>query len=84
MGRFHTEREVLLQSSNRISFKSVKLIEIETSHQDLTIYSNALMNKSSNEQLVFYLNVQRISDSLIIHSGDLFDSVIIDDEMLKN
>ena len=81
MGRFHTEREILLQPSLRDSFKNAKLIGTETDDESLTSYSNGLMNKFFNQQLIYYPNGQRIIDSWIIHAGDLFDSIIIDNEM---
>ena len=78
MGRFHTEREILLQPSLRDSFKNAKLIGTEIDNESLTSYSNGLMNKFFNQQLVYYPNGQRIIESKIIHAGDLFDSIIID------
>ena len=82
MGRFHAEREVLLQPSLRDSFRNAKLISPETDDESLTSCSNGLMNKFFNQQLVYYPNSQRTIDSWIIHSGDLFDSIIIYNEML--
>ena len=81
MGRFHAEREILSQPSLRDSFKNAKIMGTETDDESLILYSNGHVNNFFHKQLVRYPNGQRIIDSWIIHSGDLFDSIIVDNEM---
>ena len=81
MGRYSTEREVVLQESLRECFRVAKLIGNDESEEALERYSNELCSNFIKNQMIYYSNGQRIIDSWIIRSGDLFDSVIIDNEI---
>lgn len=81
MGRFETERQLLLNNSLKESFRYAKLIGPEDDIISLEHYSNKVFAKFVHCQLQFYPNGQRIIDSYIIRSGDLFDSVIVKNEI---
>ena len=65
----------------RDNLREAKLIGPEDDEESLSQYSNNLFNRFVKEQLQFYPNGQRIIDSWLIQAGDLFDSVIIDNEI---
>ena len=81
MGRYKTERELLLQNNLKDCFAESKLVGTENDINHLEQYSNIMMNKFFKCQLVWYPNGQRIIDGWIIQSGDIFDSVIIKNEI---
>ena len=66
------------------SFKAAKCFGTETDREHLTTYSNKIANKFFNNQLMYYPNGQWIIDSWVIHSGDLFDTIIIDNDISMN
>ena len=84
LGRFSTERELLLHDKLSKCFRHAKLIGMEEDEESLKQYSNQVMYKYISTQLLFFPNGQRIIDALIIQSGDLFDSVIIKNEIPVN
>ena len=81
MGRFATEIDLTLQGSLRESLRYAKLIGPSDNPENLEEYSNQLLDRFINEQLKYFPNSQRVVDSWIITAGELFDSVIIDDEI---
>ena len=56
MGRYKTERELLLQNNLRDCFVEAKLVGIENDISHLELYSNNMMNKFFKNQLVWYPN----------------------------
>ena len=77
LGRFSTERKILLNDTLRGFFRDAKLIGEEDYTEYLQNYSNQVMNIFVNDQLVFFPHSQRMIDAFIIQAGDLLDSVII-------
>ena len=71
LGRFSTERKLLLNDTIR----GANLIGEEDDTESLQNYSNQAMNIFANNQLVFFPNVQRMIDAIIIQSGDILDMV---------
>ena len=53
----------------------------EDDPKSLQRYSNQVMNFFVNNQLVIFLNGQRMIDNFIIQAGDILDIVIIDIEI---
>ena len=80
MGRFSTERKILLNDTLRVSFCNAKLISEEDGPKYLQNYSNQVMNISVNNQLGFFSNGQCMIDAFIIQAGDLLDRVIINNK----
>lgn len=81
MGRFATEIDLTLHGSLRESLRYAKLIGPSDTPENLEEYSNQLLSRFIDEQLIYFPNSQRVVDSWIITAGELFDSVIIDDEI---
>ena len=77
MGRFSTERELLLNDTLIGCFCNSRLIGEEDDPESMHNYSNQFMNIFVNNQLVFFPNSQRIIDAFIIQAGDLLDRAII-------
>lgn len=78
MGRFETETDLLLRRNLRESFRYAKLIGDSDDIDDLTKYSNCLLRKFIEEQLVYFPNSSKVTDSWIVTAGELFDSVIVE------
>ena len=81
LGRFSTERELLLHNTLRDCFRHAKLIGDDEDEDSLKEYSNKVMHKYVSTQLMYFPNGQRMIDALIIQAGNLFDSVIIKNEI---
>ena len=81
LGRFSTERELLLNDTLRGCFCNAKFIREEDDPESLKNYSNQVMNIFVNNQLVFFPNVQRMINAFIIQDGNLLYSVIINNEI---
>ena len=81
MGIFPTEHKILLNETLRGFFCNAKLIGEEYDPEYLLSYLNQFMNIFVNNQLVFFLNGQRMIDTFIIQSSNLLDSVIVDNEI---
>ena len=77
LGRFSTERELLLQNTLRDCFRHAKLVGDKNDEDSLELYSNQVMNKYVSTQLLYLPNGQCMIDAFIIQAGDLFDSVLI-------
>ena len=77
MGRFSTERKLLLNETLRGFFCNNKLIGEEYDPESMQNYSNQVMNIFFNNKLVFFPNSQRIIEDSMIQSVDILDSVII-------
>ena len=81
LGRFSTERELLLNDTLRGCFRNANFFGEEDDPESLQNNSNQVMNIFVNNQLVFLPNAQCIIDTFIIHAGDLLYSVIINNEI---
>ena len=81
MGKFDTEIDLSLHPSLRESLRYTQLIGPSSSHEDLTMYSNQLMLKYFKEQVVTFPNSKHVLQSWIVQAAELFDSVIIDNEL---
>ena len=81
LGRFSTERELLLNDTLRGCFCNAKFIREEDDPESLKNYSNQVMNIFVNNQLVFFPNVQRMINAFIIQDGNILYSVIINNEI---
>ena len=81
MGRFSTERGLLLNDTLKGCFCNAKLIGEEDDPESLQNYSNQVMNIFVNNKLGFFPNSQRMIDAFIIQDEDLLDSVIIENKI---
>ena len=81
MGEFDTEIDLSLHSSLRESLRYCKLIGPSDDPDDLTSYSNNLMVRYFEEQVVTFPNSKHVLQSWIVQAAELFDSVIIDNEL---
>ena len=81
MGRFETERQLMSYPFLRECLRYAKLIGDENNEASLTHYSNDIFAKFVKEQMRFYPDGQRIIDSWTVITGDLFDEVIINNEI---
>ena len=81
MGRFSTEREILLNETLIGLFRNAKFIGEEYDPESLQNYSNQVMNIFVNNQLVFFPNGQHMIEYFIIQAIYLLDSIIIDIEI---
>ena len=81
LGHFDTELDLILHSSLRDALTYAKLIGSERDNDSLKKYSNELLAMFVKNQLKFYpcsyLQMQR----WVNNAADLFDSVIIRDEL---
>ena len=82
LGRFSTEIDLTTHASIRECFRYAKLIGPSDDPTDLEHYSNQLLKKYIEEQVIYFPNSKRVIDSWIVNAADLFDSVIIRDEIL--
>ena len=81
MGEFDTEVDLLHHNSLRNSLRYAKLIGESDDEEDLKRYSSNLLRKFIEEQLVFFPNSLRTLDSWIVAAGDLFESVIVSNDI---
>ena len=81
MGRFQTERQYLLKGTLRECLREAKLIGINDDEESLIYYSNKIMNLFVRKKIKFVPNGMRVIDHFIVLSGDIFDSVIIEDNI---
>jgi hypothetical protein len=82
MGEFTTEAELMMHSSLRDCLRAANLIGPLNDEESLRSYSNQLLKRFIEEQLCYFSNSQRVLNDWIALSGDIFDSIIVDDEML--
>lgn len=81
MGRFHNEIELNSQPTFRDQFRVAGLIGPSNEHIDLQRYSNELLKRYIVEQLQHFPNSKHVIDNWIVAAGNLFDDVIINDEI---
>ena len=81
LGRFTTEIDLTIQPSIREALRYAKLIGPSNNKQDLECYSDQLLYLWIEEQLQCFSIGRRILSEWIVIAGDLFDSVIVRDEL---
>ncbi|MGB0404839.1 MAG: hypothetical protein ACPGDB_01450, partial [Fusobacterium sp.] len=81
MGHYETELDLLLHRNLKNALRYAKLIGPSDNKSDLEYYSNQLQKKFIEEQLVYFPNSSKMISNWIIIAGELFDSVIINDEI---
>lgn len=82
MGHFTTEPDLTMHASLRECFRAAKLIGPSNEEEDLRAYSAQLLRRFIEEQLVYFSNSRRVLGEWIVLIGEIFDSIIIYDEML--
>ena len=70
-----------MKPSIRESLRGAKLIGTSNAPDDLQIYSNKLLHLWITKQLQFFPTSRRVLAEWIVIAGDLFDSVIVRDEI---
>jgi len=81
MGQFETEIDLIMQPSIKDALRYAKLIGASDNEEELESYSNKLLYTFITKQLCYYPNGQRLIDHWIVISAELFDSVILRDEI---
>ena len=81
LGRFCTEKEIILNDTVRGCFSNAKLIGKEDDSESLQNYPNHVVNIFVNNQLLFLSNVQRMIEVFKIQAGDVLDSVIVNNDI---
>ena len=72
MGYFSTEIDLTLHE-----IRYAKLIGTKNDIESLQDYSNNLLRRFIEEQLVFFPNSKRVIDGWIITAGELLDEIIV-------
>ena len=81
MGRYATELDLIMHPSLRESLRYAKLIGPSNDPDDLVEYSNKLLYRYIEDQLQYFPNSKRVLTEWIVIAGNLFDSIIIRDEV---
>ena len=81
LGEFDTEVDLLLHHSIRESLRYAKLIGVLDDLDSLQQYSNLLLKKYIEEQLVYFPNSGVVLEQWIVTAGNMFDSVILRNEI---
>ena len=81
MGSFHTEIDLIMHDSICESFCYAKLIGPSNDPSDLQAYSDRLLYRYIEDQLQYFPNSKRVLMEWITIAGDLFDSVILINEI---
>ena len=81
LGEFDTEMDLILHRTLRESLRYAKLIGPLDDDASLKEYSNQILRKYIEEQLQYFPNSSNVLDTWIVTAADLFDSVIIRNEM---
>jgi hypothetical protein len=82
MGRFSTEAELTMHATLRECFVSAKLIGRNDDVASLQDYSNKLLKRFITDQMVYFSNSQRVLGEWITLIGEIFDSIIVRNELL--
>lgn len=81
LGEFETEIDLTTHKSLRECLRYANLIGPSNDPQDLETYSDNLLRLYIEEQVITFPNSRRVIQSWIVAAGDLFDKIIIDDEI---
>ena len=81
MGCYDTEIDLTLQPSLREAFRYAMLIGPSNEHSDLERYSNQLLYRWIEEQLQYFSASLRLASEWIVVAAELFDSIIIHNEL---
>ncbi len=81
LGHFQTEIDLTSHSTIRECMQYAKLIGESIEPVDLERYSNELLLRYFEEQVVTFPNSKQVIQSWVVAAGDLLDSVIIHDEI---
>ena len=81
LGKFDTEIDLTLHPSIRTALRYAKLIGDSNESSELKKYSDDLLLRYFNEQVVTFPNSKYVLQSWIVEAAELFDSVIIHDEL---
>ena len=81
LGHFQTELDLLLHRTLRDSLRYAKLIGPSNTKEKLQEYSDKLLKLFIEEQLVYFPNSSKVIQSWIVIAGELFDSIILNDEI---
>ena len=72
---------MLLHPTLGESLRYAKLIGPSDEEENLQIYSNNLLQKFINEQLVYYPNGEKAIENYILHASETFDTIILRNEI---
>ena len=81
LGEFDTEVDLILHRTLRGSLRYCKLIGPLDDDESLKKYSGIFLKKYIEDQLVYFPNSENCLDQWIVTAGDLFDSVILRNEI---
>ena len=81
MGRFETEIDLIMHRSIRECLRYCGLIGERNDEESLTEYANTLTREFIIEQVQYYPCSQRVIDFYIITAVDLFNKIIVKDEL---
>ena len=81
MGQYETEIDLIMHNSIRESFRYAKLIGDGESENELRSYSDGLLREWIKCQLQFFPNSLRLLALWIVVAGNLFDSIILRNEI---
>ena len=81
LGEFDTELDLILHPTLRDSLRYSKLIGENNDEDSLQSYSNNLMKKFILEKLQYYPNRLNICGDWIVTASQIFDSIIINNEI---
>jgi len=79
--RFQIEHQLLLKESLRDCLCKAKWIGKNNNKKSLSHYSNKILNLFIRKQVKFFPNSIRVIDDFIILVGDLFNSVIFENNI---
>ena len=77
LGEFDTELDLILHPKLCDSLRYAKLIGPLDDEESLKEYSNQLLRKYIEQQMVYFPNSSNVLDQWIVTAGDLFESVIL-------
>lgn len=81
MGRFASEVNICLQPSLHESLRYSKLMGPSNDAVELQKYSRNLLKEFILTQLVYFPNSKRVIDSWILSADEIFDTVIVEDNI---
>ena len=84
LGKYVTEIDVLHNASPRVCLEKARLIGTETDDESRHRYVNELLTRYIVDQVVYYPNSLRKTDSFIVLAKRLFEEIILHDEFVAN